>query len=88
MICGTPGSTKTLSMRNPGAREIGLGSSAAPFGHLRHAQPRLVQLARRVMAFEEALRLGMDDQLDAERLGDRCEVMSSWVGPIPPVVKT
>ena len=37
---------------------------------LRHAQPRLVERARRIMRLEDALRLRVQDQRDTKRLGD------------------
>ena len=90
MIGGTPAMTMTLPSLKPGrdrhlvVHQLGAGRNAG------HAHARLVHL-------DAGLRDALDHDrerarsyvdADAERLGDESAVMSSWVGPMPPVVKT
>ncbi len=55
---------------------------------VRHAQARRVQLAGFVVALENPVRLRVEVSGRPKALATAAPVMSSWVGPIPPVVKT
>ena len=90
MIWGTPAMTYTFSILKPGAPLTGLSMSAAPAGMsamLMRASlastPRLAKYASRSVA-ASALRAKGTPKARATEAA----VMSSWVGPTPPVVKT
>jgi hypothetical protein len=77
---------KILPTRIPGAPGSGILDQLGALGHPRHAQPRLGEAAAlRIIGFERRARLGWTTP--ARRAAAIAStVMSSWVGPMPPVV--
>ena len=76
-------------MRKPGATLTGLSISSAPFGRVGHLHARRVDLLGRIVGEQPALGLGVAPDSGAPNaLATQAEVMSSWVGPMPPVVNT
>ena len=91
MTLGMPAMTKTLPIWKPGALETGLSIRLGALGNARHAQARLVRLAPDLLEMREQDldRLRDDDRSSTPKaLATASAVMSSWVGPMPPVVKT
>ena len=88
-ICGTPARMKTLPIRTPGAPELGLAISSAPSRHARHAQPRVGDPAGRRGNNPRgcARAAGWMTTPTPSAAAIESTVMSSWVGPMPPVVK-
>ena len=87
MMAGTPAMTMTLPSMKPGALETAFSIRSAPCGNAGHAAARLVQVLG-LDAFEQQ-RDGAGILGDADRrsaLATLSAVMSSWVGPMPPVV--
>ena len=88
MIDGTPAMTMTLPSQKPGAAEILLSTSAAPCGM--RAMRRRASLS--CMAGARALKIsttrGSTSIGTPNALATLSAVMSSWVGPMPPVVNT
>jgi hypothetical protein len=83
--------TCTLPSVNPGAAETGLSISVAPVGNARHAQAGGVHLHALPVVMRLQDRAGIFAHVDAarrRRSATASAVMSSWVGPIPPEVKT
>jgi len=80
----------TLPSQKPGAAETLLWTEIGAGRDAGHAHARLVHLARRSWA-SRALRI-LDRRADRSRsprrnaLATHSAVMSSWVGPMPPVV--
>ena len=64
------GQNKDIADLEAGRARDRVGQQRRALGHHRHAQPRLVEMARRVMGFEQPLRLGMHDQRHAKGVGD------------------
>jgi hypothetical protein len=90
MIDGTPAITITLSIQKPGAPDTLLMMRSAAFGDTRHAQARLVHLgAGRLHPFVQMASARGSVSIGAPNaFAMHSAVMSLWVGPIPPVVKT
>ena len=90
MIDGTPAMTKTFFTTKPGATETELGMSFAPAGM--RAMRRRLSFGSMPRPFQNGIsrstaRWSMSIG-SIEGLGDASAVMSSCVGPMPPLVKT
>ena len=75
----------------PGAPDTWFDHELGAVGNARHAQARLVQLdaARLVVRLHDRQRArGSTSMPTPNALATQSAVMSSWVGPMPPVVKT
>ena len=89
MIEGTPASTNTLSIWKPGAIETEFSMGTAPSGMkhiLRRASLKSAGSAKRA-AIRSKLLASLTSPTPKAR-AMLAAVMSSWVGPMPPVVKT
>ena len=87
---GTPAITNTLPMRNPGAPEIGFAIKEAPDGNSRHAKTCRCQFKA---CGGVVISQNFSRPADRQPIGTPkafamlSAVMSSCVGPMPPVVK-
>jgi len=72
------------------ARRLGHGvcDERGAGGNAGHAQPRLVEIELRDALEQHRDGAWIDVDGHAEGLATESAVMSSWVGPMPPVVKT
>ncbi len=90
MIEGTPAITITLPIQKPGAPDTSLRTRSAPFGmRVIRMRASLISLpvalshSCRMASARGSMSIGTPNALATQS-----EVMSSWAGPIPPVVKT
>ena len=90
MIIGTP--AMTMDIADPEARRGGDGvdDELGALRDARHAQPRLVRLDAALLParLEHGARLRLIGSATPKALATQSAVMSSCVGPMPPVVKT
>ena len=87
MMVGTPAMTMTLPIQKPGALETGLGTSSAPSG-MRAIRSRASFRSSAFMYSRSMARARGSTSIDTPKaLATESAVMSSWVGPMPPVVK-
>ena len=90
MIDGTPAITITLSIQKPGAPDTLLWMRSAPLG-IRVMRRRASFISAPVVfsqSFRMASARGSVSIGTPKALATQAAVMSLWVGPIPPVVKT
>ena len=88
MMRGTPAITITLPMKKPGARETGLSTRSAPAGMRAMRSLAGVRSASLSRSRSMARARGSMSMVTPNAFATASAVMSSWVGPIPPVVKT
>ena len=91
MIEGTPAITITLPIQKPGAPDTLFFTSAAPCG-MRAMRMRASLSSPPILAMR-SFRIATASRVDSRcgtpnALATHSAVMSSWVGPMPPVVKT
>ena len=90
MIAGTPAMVMTLPIQKPGAAETLLVTRSAPFGtramRMRASFISVPRASKR--AFITRDRSGSWSMPTPKALATLSAVMSSWVGPMPPVVNT
>ena len=88
MIDGTPAITCTLPMRKPGAADTLLRMRSAPAG-MRAMRSRASFRSFSAMRVSSSARARGSTSIDTPNaLATQSAVMSSWVGPMPPVVNT
>ena len=88
MIEGTPAITCTLPMRKPGAADTLLRMRSAPSG-MRAMRSRASFRSFSAMRVSSSARARGSTSIDTPNaLATQSAVMSSWVGPMPPVVNT
>jgi len=86
MMLGTPAMTWTLPMRNPGAFETGLAIRSAPNG-IRAMRRRASFRSSGLCRSSSIARARSSTSMPTPKAwATQSAVMSSWVGPIPPVV--
>ena len=90
MMLGTPASTITLPSQKPGAAETLFRTRSAPAGmrvmRMRaslSSAPVWARRSCRIFTARGSWSIGTPNALAID-----CAVMSSWVGPMPPVVNT
>ena len=87
-MCGTPARMKTLPILTPGAPDIGLGISSAPSGTraIRSRASVSPPAGRDNNPRGSRRASGWTTTGTPSAAAIASTVMSSWVGPIPPVV--
>ena len=87
-MCGTPGEDEDVAEADARRARHPVLDQLRAFGHARHPQPRLGEpAAARVIGFERSARaLGWTTTATPSAAAIASTVMSSWVGPMPPVV--
>ena len=89
MTEGTPAMTMTLPIQKPGALEIRIGDQLGAMRNARHAAARFVEVFRLDPLQQKRDGARVFGNPDAESASATASaVMSSCVGPMPPVVKT
>ena len=88
MITGTPGITNTLAIWNPGALLTGLSSSVTPSGTSAIFRRASLNSSGVYCCPSTAIASALRSSRTPNALAMLAEVMSSWVGPMPPVVNT
>ena len=75
VICGTPAIRNDIADADARRARHPVGDQFGAIGDARHPQPRLGQpdTARRIIAFQNRPRFGVDDDIDVQRLGDRID---------------
>ena len=87
MIRGTPASTMTFSILKPGALEMEFCTSSAPTGRRAMRRRAALRSSGFSRSSSRAMARGSSITSRPSALATDSEVMSSWVGPMPPVVK-
>ena len=88
MIEGTPAITMTLPSQKPGAAEILFSTSSAPCGIRAMRRRASLSSMRGARARKISTTRGSTSIGTPNALATLSAVMSSWVGPMPPVVNT
>ncbi len=88
-IDGTAGHHRDVADDEAGSDGDRVVDMGRAFRHSRHALTRVGegQVARFEIGVEESVRALSRNRMDSEGSGVESAVMSSWVGPMPPVVK-
>ncbi len=88
MIVGTPAMTWTLPSEKPGAFDTEFSISSAPAGMRAIRSRASLSWSLGIRSRSNATARGSTSIATPNALATESAVMSSWVGPMPPVVKT
>ena len=88
MMVGMPAITMTLPSLKPGARMVALWISSAPSGMRAMRSRASFRSCSLQRSLKRATTSGWWSMPTPKAFATLSAVMSSWVGPMPPVVKT